>query len=189
MKTMGFIGCGNMGGAIIRSVAPAKKWHVLVHDVLEETARALASETGAEYAPLDELLKASDIVVLAVKPQILPDLYATLRKHTGKQWISMAAGISLETLATQLHTENVEQVYSLAKDLLHSRWRPLQPVRLLGVGLYNVSSASTAPEQQELFDNPFKRKRDLEKTILTLRTKGRAMQKASLLDTHEPGQQ
>ena len=110
MKTMGFIGCGNMGGAIIRSVAPAKKWHVLVHDVLEETARALASETGAEYAPLDELLKASDIVVLAVKPQILPDLYATLRKHTGKQWISMAAGISLETLAVQLHTENVVRI-------------------------------------------------------------------------------
>ncbi|PKL10270.1 MAG: DNA polymerase IV [Spirochaetae bacterium HGW-Spirochaetae-8] len=96
--------------------------------------------------------------------------------------------ISVQTTPTK-PIYSAEQVYSLAKDLLHSRWRPLQPVRLLGVGLYNVSSASTAPEQQELFDNPFKRKRDLEKTILTLRTKGRAMQKASLLDTHEPGQQ
>jgi DNA polymerase-4 len=83
---------------------------------------------------------------------------------------------------------SAEQVYSLAKELLHSRWHQFQPVRLLGVGLYNVSSTSTAPQQQELFDDPFKRKRDLEKTILTLRAKGRALQKASLLDPPEPEQ-
>lgn len=110
MKTIGFIGTGNMGGAIIRRVAPLGKWRILIHDVRVETAKLLAQETGCTYAPLEELASQSDIIVLAVKPQVLPGLYATLQTYAGKGWISMAAGVSLETLAKGLKTTEVVRI-------------------------------------------------------------------------------
>lgn len=80
---------------------------------------------------------------------------------------------------------SAEQVFALAKELLCTRWRAPTPVRLLGVGLYNVEAAND-PVQQELFDDPYKRKGELEKTVLALRSKGKTLQKASLLGTPDP---
>lgn len=75
---------------------------------------------------------------------------------------------------------SAEQVYALARQLLHTKWPPAQPVRLLGVGLHNVTSKASAV-QQELFDDQYRRKGKLEKTVLELRAKGKPLQKASLL--------
>lgn len=79
---------------------------------------------------------------------------------------------------------SAEQIYASAKDLLHRKWREGQPVRLIGVGLHNVQDANTIV-QQELFEDPYKRKQDLERAVLSLRTKGRTLQKASLLDNRD----
>jgi DNA polymerase-4 len=57
-------------------------------------------------------------------------------------------------------------------------------VRLLGVGLYGVSDQGP-PVQQELFEDPYKRKGELEKAVLSLRSKGRNIQKASLLEEND----
>ena len=75
---------------------------------------------------------------------------------------------------------SAEQVFALAKELLSSKWHAPQRVRLLGVGLYQITSGGT-PVQQQLFDDPFKRKGELEKTVLELRAKGKSLLKASLL--------
>jgi DNA polymerase-4 len=82
------------------------------------------------------------------------------------------------TAATPIRS--AEQIYHQAKELLHKRWRVGVPVRLLGVGLLNVQEKKQET-QQELFEDPFKRKEKLEQTILSLRKKGRSVQKASLL--------
>lgn len=110
MKTMGFIGCGNMGGAIIRSVGPSGNWKVLVYDVRPELAETIAKESGSQYRDFDRLMDESDIIVLAVKPQILPELYDKLSSYRGKQYISIAAGVSLDTLATRLKTTDVSRI-------------------------------------------------------------------------------
>lgn len=110
MKTMGFIGCGNMGGAILKSVGPSGSWNVLVSDIRREAAEALASESNATACSFDELIHQSDIVVLALKPQILPSMYEKLRAYKDKSWISMAAGVSLDTLAKQLGTTEVSRI-------------------------------------------------------------------------------
>jgi pyrroline-5-carboxylate reductase len=110
MKKMGFIGCGNMGGAIIRSVAPSGLWDVLVYDLQTDLAKAIAKETGADYRNFDDLMIQSDIVVLAVKPQILPELYKKLSSYNDKMYISMAAGIDLDTLARKLGTVSVSRI-------------------------------------------------------------------------------
>ena len=110
MKTMGFIGCGNMGGAILKSVGPSGLWNVLVYDVQTQHAQDLAKATGSTYRTLDQLMQESDIVVLALKPQILPDMYDTLAGYKDKTYISMAAGVSLETLSRRLGTTNVARI-------------------------------------------------------------------------------
>lgn len=79
---------------------------------------------------------------------------------------------------------SAEQIYASAKELLHRRWHEPQPVRLIGVGLHNVR-ASEDTVQQELFEDPYKRKQDLERAVLKLRTKGRRLQKASLLSSDD----
>ena len=110
MKTMGFIGCGNMGGAIIRSVAPSGEWKVLLYDVKEDVALAMARETGAEARDFTSLMTDSDIVVLAVKPQILPKLYDDLAHYSDKMYISMAAGVAIETLSKRLKTKQIARI-------------------------------------------------------------------------------
>jgi DNA polymerase-4 len=82
------------------------------------------------------------------------------------------------TVATPILS--AEQIYHQAKELLYKRWQTGVPVRLLGVGLLNVQDR-TQGSQQELFEDPFRRKEKLEQTILSLRKKGRSVQKASLL--------
>jgi pyrroline-5-carboxylate reductase len=83
---------------------------VLVHDVRAEAAQQLARESGSESVPMERLLAEADIIILAVKPQVLPALYATLSSRPGKDWISMAAGVSLETLAASLGTTQVVRI-------------------------------------------------------------------------------
>ena len=79
---------------------------------------------------------------------------------------------------------SAEQIYASAKELLYRRWHEPQPIRLIGVGLHHVR-ASEQSVQQELFEDPYKRKQDLERAVLKLRTKGRRLQKASLLSSGE----
>lgn len=77
---------------------------------------------------------------------------------------------------------SAEQVYSYALSLFHSRWKPGQKVRLLGLGLGNLYDGDR-PEQAELFSAQNEKKRRLEKTILALRKRGQKVVKAATLDT------
>ena len=107
MKKIGIIGAGNMGSAIAQALCQEKDWQVSIFD----TDRAkLENLSGCIlFKSLKELVESEDLVLLAVKPQVLPLLYPVLRKagSSQKQWISIAAGVSLETLVKSLGTEEV----------------------------------------------------------------------------------
>ncbi len=80
---------------------------------------------------------------------------------------------------------SAEEIYAIACRLLQQKWKR-SPVRLLGVGLHNIVIGCD-PIQQELFDDTYRRKRELEKVILQLRNKGRKVDKAtSLIDPDAP---
>jgi pyrroline-5-carboxylate reductase len=111
MKNIGFIGCGIMGGAIAKAISKDSRFHIYLNDSRPEQAKALAYETGAEACSLDALMESCALVVLAVKPQVLPSLYTSLRKlGEGKRWISLAAGVALETLEKQLGTTQIVRI-------------------------------------------------------------------------------
>lgn len=99
MFSVGFIGTGNMGGAIARGlaksglVAPQKIGLFSEHGV---SSRALAGEIGAAfYADVREMLKNCRIVVLAVKPVFVD---ATFRKCgdllADRAVVSVVAGLT-----------------------------------------------------------------------------------------------
>lgn len=97
MANVSFLGCGNMGFAIARALSEKTGHAITLHS--PRSARAKAEEIGAKYAPTcEEALESADIVILAVKPQLLPSFYPLLSKYKEKKYISLAAGVPLEVL-------------------------------------------------------------------------------------------
>ena len=78
---IGFIGLGNMASAMVRGIAAAKLEGVTLcgHNPHPEKAKALAESCGLRLCASNaEVLAASDVVVLAVKPQILEGVLAEI---------------------------------------------------------------------------------------------------------------
>lgn len=100
---LGIIGCGKMGGALLRGVLAAgvyAKSEVLVSDAVAEAAAATAKECGVAVAADNATLaEGVETIVLCVKPA---DALALLRKHrealADKLVISIVAGMRLEAL-------------------------------------------------------------------------------------------
>lgn len=102
MKTVAFIGCGNMGGALVRAVARSLACeNIFVFDLDPNKTEALQKELGVRPVLLDEAAQA-DLIVLGVKPQVLAQtlssLRPTLEKRTGYTLLSMAAGTSIASI-------------------------------------------------------------------------------------------
>jgi pyrroline-5-carboxylate reductase len=96
---LGFVGTGNMGSALIKSLVktnflPADK--ISMFDVDKNKMEQLKNETGINYfGTAKELVQWSDIIVLAVKPNILKNVLEELKPVIdGKKVIvSFAVGI------------------------------------------------------------------------------------------------
>jgi pyrroline-5-carboxylate reductase len=107
--SIGFLGAGNMAAALVRGtvargLAPSK---LTLLDVVSERSQTLAREVGARAAATTgELLAASSIVVIAVKPGSVPELLQQLRPDAaGKLFLSIAAGVTTQALEAGLGGE------------------------------------------------------------------------------------
>lgn len=80
LNTIGFLGCGNMGGAIARAVCKAADpQNVWLANRTAAKAESLAAELGCNTAINDEVAGRCDLIFLAVKPQMMEELLAPLR--------------------------------------------------------------------------------------------------------------
>lgn len=100
--TVGVVGTGNMGGALVRGWLRACEPEVtfLIYDVIPDRVEALATdERVAAAATLDEVAGA-DVILLVVKPKDLPDVLGRLSPRLAKDTliISSAAGVTLESV-------------------------------------------------------------------------------------------
>jgi pyrroline-5-carboxylate reductase len=105
INTIGVIGTGNMGGALVRGLLAGAPAHIRfrVFDKDRERARSLASideSRVSDVAGLEELVSATDLVVISIKPQ---DMDSVLRAISGllkpgTMVVSTAAGVTLERL-------------------------------------------------------------------------------------------
>jgi pyrroline-5-carboxylate reductase len=102
-KTIACIGSGNMGRALMKGVArTAGDANLLFTDHTRAKAEAGAAETGGRAVfSNEEAVRAADIVFLAVKPAGIAAVVRETARFFSRDKIvvSMAVGISLETLA------------------------------------------------------------------------------------------
>ena len=94
----GFIGCGNMGGALAKALSKQTK-DILLSDQPEKAA-ALAQTLGCTHGTNSEVV-ACDRVFLGVKPQMMADVLKPLQSDLAKHkplLISMAAGLAIEKI-------------------------------------------------------------------------------------------
>jgi DNA polymerase-4 len=93
------------------------------------------------------------------------DFTTVSAQKTLKHWISSA-----------------EELHSMAKELLRSRWDGGTPIRLIGIGLSGLSPLESR-DQLELFADDFSKKTRVEETVLKLKRKlgDIPLTKASLL--------
>ncbi len=92
----GFIGCGNMGGAIARALAKQVS-DIMVSDP-SPAAKAFAQELGAVYTDNETLVSSCDRIFLAVKPHLMKPVLAPLQALLAEKkplLISMAAGLEI----------------------------------------------------------------------------------------------
>lgn len=107
-KTIGFIGGGNMATSLIRGLiasghSPRQIWvSDTSADLLNAHSNQLHVNTAHDNATV---VNEAEVVVLAVKPQVLRDValeIAPLLKHKHALMVSIAAGISQQSLALWL---------------------------------------------------------------------------------------
>ena len=105
---IGFLGTGNMGGAIIGGYSKLAKENgdtLLAFDLNAEKLKSLADKTGLTCCESQEdLVTGSDVVVLGLKPNIFETVLPQIAPlFTGKKvLVTMAAGISMGWIETFL---------------------------------------------------------------------------------------
>ena len=104
MKKIGFIGCGNMGGALARAaVKSVGAESIFVTDTDLQKVKAFSEETDVNIADAEYIVLNCDYIFLGVKPQMLKGLFEKLapvieERTTDFVLVSMAAGVSLASL-------------------------------------------------------------------------------------------
>ena len=100
---IGFIGTGNMGGALIKGFLSANKCSVNVYDIDTKKASEFA-ELGAKVSTsIRKLADDCEIIILTVKPNIYHIILSQLSElGYSKKIISVAPGITTDYLKCQL---------------------------------------------------------------------------------------
>lgn len=107
----GFIGAGNMGGALATAVAKSiEPANIFIADKNESSAGKLAAAIGAVTADNKQIVLECEYIVLGVKPQVYEDLFAEIvpvlkARKDNFVLISMAAGVQIEKVQRMAQKE------------------------------------------------------------------------------------
>ncbi|NOQ76349.1 MAG: pyrroline-5-carboxylate reductase [Methylococcaceae bacterium] len=147
-KKIGFIGGGNMASSLINGLissghSPSQIW---VSDTNPDTLQTLVASLKVNVTNNnDELVKQVDVVVLAVKPQVMRVVAEGLDKTTESKhalFVSIAAGISQLSLAEWL-----------GKDVAIVRCMPNTPALVLTGATALHANHIVSDEQKDLAEN------------------------------------
>ena len=142
MYKLGFIGCGNMGGALVTAAAKTVAGEqIAVCDFDKLKLEKLHAACGAQPATAAEIAKNAAFVVLGVKPQVMQNAVAEiaelLKGRKDVTIVTMAAGLSIAAIRK-----------FIGGDLPVIRIMPNTPVALgAGMILYACEGVDEASEQ------------------------------------------
>ena len=101
---IGFIGIGNMGGALLRAVCEKLGGEgIAVADMDESKTAAASAEFGCAVSNAAEIAAEAEYIFLGVKPQVMGVMLAGIKdvlrdRETTPVLVSMAAGLTIETI-------------------------------------------------------------------------------------------
>ncbi|KAL1110028.1 hypothetical protein AAG570_014168 [Ranatra chinensis] len=106
MFKLGFIGSGNMAGALIKGIIDSKLYdpsEIAVGDPSQIKLNEMLNMYGVgTYSDNDSLVRNCETIVLAIKPQIVEPVLKKLSFSDSKLFISILSGITTKTLENLL---------------------------------------------------------------------------------------
>ncbi len=146
--TIGCLGAGNMGGAILKGLASGKSGvKQVVYDIDTRKSEYLKEKAGAHVCKSAvDLCRKSDIIILAVKPDGVIALLRELRESIAEKIVvSIAAGVRIASM---------EEAVGAGVQII--RVMPNTPA-LVGEGMSVLSPGSRIdPESVEVVEDVFK---------------------------------
>lgn len=140
---IGFIGCGNMAGAIIRGIVHGgvlELEEIGVYDTSKERMNVLREYNLCTFADAKELVRSTRFIVLSVKPQAMPQVLEAIAPSIREDHviISIAAGITYQYIC-----ETIGFQCSVV---------PVMPNTPLLIGSGSVAMAHVQPIDDKDFD-------------------------------------
>jgi len=128
---LGFIGAGAMGGAIIQGLLAGGRvvGKNLVYYDPDRTRQTQMDQLGVQAAPAPAAVMQAQVVLLAVKPQVMDQVLGGIRgaARPGHLIISIAAGLTLKALETALPQSRVIRVMPNTPTLVGAGMAALAP--------------------------------------------------------------
>ena len=108
---IGFIGLGNMGGSLAKAVLQGKAGaQILLANRSQAKVDAFIANFGGQASSNEEIFAEADVIFLGVKPaqfsELLAQYQTILEKRESLLLISMAAGLTLEKLASLIPSQH-----------------------------------------------------------------------------------
>ncbi len=144
--TFGFIGTGNMGGALAKAACravPPKQ--VVLANRTPAKAEALAEELGTGIVTTNEDIAAQcDLIFLGVKPQVMPQMLAGIADTLARR----EKQVVLATMAAGLTCQRIGELARTGCPII--RFMPNTPVAL-GAGVVQYCGKYVTQEQMDDF--------------------------------------
>ena len=146
---LGFIGCGNMGGALVTAATKTiDSEQIAVCDHNMEKVEKLENTLGVVGVSAEEIAQEAKFVILGVKPQVMEATLAPmakiLRERDNVTIVTMAAGLSISAIHSYI-----------GKNLPVIRIMPNTPVTM-GAGMVLFTSDGVCKELKNEFLHAFK---------------------------------
>lgn len=114
-KKVAVIGVGNMAKAIIAGIraSDVPVSTLYLYDVNPEQYRSISGNDIVHASSVEEAVSSSDCVLISVKPQNYPEVLpqiAAVPFSSEKIFITIAAGITVDSVSKELKTKNVVRV-------------------------------------------------------------------------------
>ncbi len=145
-KTFGFIGCGNMGGALAKAVSDAGyKNDILLADLNAARVASLSKEICADPSDVQTVAKECRFIFIGVKPQMIAECFDSIKdildsREDEPVIVSMAAGVA------------VSRIKELSKAGSVIRIMPNMPVSV-GSGVVLATAEGVSSEKKSEFEN------------------------------------
>jgi pyrroline-5-carboxylate reductase len=115
MVVVSVIGCGNLGSALIKGLSRSGTHDVTAYDIDSNALESVAPYCRRTTTDIDEAAE-SDVVVLAVKPDVVDDVLRALDLSSDQTLVTAAAGVPVEFVENRTDATVVRIMPNLAAE-------------------------------------------------------------------------